>query len=188
MKNRCMRAPSVILFAGCALLFSACAHYPSGPSVMALPGSTKSFAEFRSDDLQCRDWALYQSGETPQEAATESAVRSALIGTALGAAVGAIIGSAYHDAGDGALIGAGSGLLAGSLAGASHADWAGASQQQRFDNAYTQCMYASGNQVPLPAGSMQTYPPVPPPPATASRRPPSPPPGMPPPPPPGVGY
>jgi hypothetical protein len=52
------------------------------------------------------------------------------------------------------------------------------SVQQRYDVAYSQCMYSRGNQVP---GYVQ-----PPPPAYAP--PPPPPPGYPPPPPPPPGY
>lgn len=45
-----------------ALLLSACVSVPSGPSVMTLPGSGKSFDEFRSDDYQCRQFAYEQLG------------------------------------------------------------------------------------------------------------------------------
>ncbi|MGH8745811.1 MAG: hypothetical protein ACREUK_04915, partial [Burkholderiales bacterium] len=41
---------------------SACAALPTGPSVMAMPGSGKSFDEFRADDAVCRQFALEQSG------------------------------------------------------------------------------------------------------------------------------
>ncbi len=65
-----MPAPRVILLAASGLLLFACAHFPTGPSVMVLPGSTKSFSEFQTDDARCRDWALHQSGATPRQAAT----------------------------------------------------------------------------------------------------------------------
>ena len=41
-------------------LLTACASTPSGPSLMALPGSDKSFDQFRNDDYQCRQVALEQ--------------------------------------------------------------------------------------------------------------------------------
>jgi hypothetical protein len=37
-----------------ASLLTACTSMPTGPSMMALPGSTKSFDKFRIDDNQCR--------------------------------------------------------------------------------------------------------------------------------------
>jgi hypothetical protein len=80
-------------------------------------------------------------------------------------------------------VGAGAGLLAGSMFGASNAQGSAYDVQRRYDYAYLQCMYASGNRVPMrgrmmsaapPQGVYSTQPPPPPPP-----------PGMPPPPPPG---
>src|SRR4030095_8698692 len=46
----------------CGLLFGACATVPSGPGVMALPGSGKSFEQFQIDDTACRQWASQQTG------------------------------------------------------------------------------------------------------------------------------
>ena len=37
---------------GCFLL-SACATVPTGPSVMVLPGSGRSFPQFQTDDANC---------------------------------------------------------------------------------------------------------------------------------------
>jgi hypothetical protein len=177
-----------------ALLLPACAHYPTGPSVLVLPGSSKTFSEFRFDDAVCRDWAGQQSGATPRQAAAENGVGAAAVGTAVGAAAGAAIGAAAGDPGAGAAVGAGSGLLLGSAAGAQRAEWAGGTLQRRYDDAYLQCMYANGNQIPLPADAFGGYAPGPHasrpvPPASrpdgprAGSRPP-PPPGAPPPPPP----
>ena len=45
-----------------ALLLSACATRPTGPSVMAMPGSTKTFDQFRLDDMDCRSYASEQTG------------------------------------------------------------------------------------------------------------------------------
>ena len=176
--------PRLILLAAAGLLLSACAHYPTGPSMMVLPGSGKSFTQFQSDDAKCRSWALHRSGSTSRHAATENAVGSAVVGTAVGAAAGAAIGAAAGDAGFGAALGAGSGLLLGSAAGASRAEWAGGTLQRRYDAAYMQCMYANGNQIPLALGAFATHPP--PPPSGAPLRVPPPPAGVPPPPPPGA--
>ena len=51
-------------------------------------------------------------------------------------------------AGAGALIGAASGLLVGTAAGSNSGQAYGREAQRRYDNAYVQCMYSYGNQVP----------------------------------------
>lgn len=130
-------------------MLSACATMPTGPSVMALPGESKSFDEFRIDDATCRQFAYEQvGGMAGQQAAQSSAVTSAVVGTAIGAAAGAAIGSASGDMGAGAAIGAGTGLLFGSAAGSSYAAGSYYEAQRRYDHAYLQCMYAKGNQIP----------------------------------------
>jgi hypothetical protein len=126
------------------LLLAACATLPNGPSVMALPGTGKTFDQFRADDFECRQYAGNSLGGTsPGDAQAESVVKSAAVGTAIGALAGAIIGG-HRGAG----AGAGTGLLAGSLMGASAGNSSGYGAQQRYDNAYVQCMYAKGDQVP----------------------------------------
>ncbi|RQW85808.1 MAG: hypothetical protein EHM79_10995, partial [Geobacter sp.] len=55
---------------GLALLAVAgCVYVPTGPSVMVLPGSGKSFEQFQGDDALCRQWAAYQVGQSPQQVA-----------------------------------------------------------------------------------------------------------------------
>lgn len=171
--------------AALGLALGACATLPSGPSVMVLPGSTKNFDAFRADEAVCRDYA-YRSvgGQTAQDAAANSAVASAVVGTAVGAAAGAAFGG-----GQGAAIGAGTGLLFGSAVGSSTAYASGYGTQVRYDNAYTQCMYARGNRVPVPASyvAQQRYAPAAPSspaPVTPRSAPPPPPAGLPPEPPP----
>lgn len=167
-----------------ALLLAACTTVPTGPSVMSLPGSGKSFDEFRADDAVCRQYALEQiGGATPGQTAVDSGVRSAVVGTAVGAAAGAALGGSR-----GAATGAGAGLIVGSMAGTGAADASAYGSQRRYDFAYQQCMYAKGNQVPIagqvaPRRSYRPYGSYPPPPAAGSM-PPPPPPGAPPPPPP----
>ncbi len=148
---------------------SACTVMPTGPSVMALPGSTKTFDQFRADDNSCRQFALQQvGGVDANQAATNSAVGSAVVGTALGAAAGAAFGG-----GSGAAIGAGAGLLTGSAFGVGASQASGYNVQQRYDYAYLQCMYAAGDKVPVrgstrmvqpSGGAYSTTPPPPPPP------------------------
>jgi len=130
-------------------VLSACATLPTGPAVMSLPGTGKSFDQFRADDALCRQFAYEQvGGVTGQQAAQNSAVTSTIVGTALGAAAGAAIGSASGQVGAGAAIGAASGLILGSAVGSGYASGAYYEAQQRYDNAYLQCMYAQGNRVP----------------------------------------
>jgi len=71
------------------LLLAGCASVPSGPRVMALPGSAKSADEFRSDDSACRQAAAIDATATKK--------------------------------------------------------W-------RYDMTYLECMYARGNQIPVPSG------------------------------------
>ena len=176
-----------------ALAVSGCATIPSGPSVMVLPGSSKNFEQFQMDDGLCRQWAGQQTGTTNDQAAAGSTVQGAAIGTLIGAAAGAALGAAAGNPALGAAAGAGAGLLGGSAVGASRGDAYAGSLQGRYDQAYVQCMYAKGNQVPVARGSraqQPTYsppPPPPPPPPAATTVPPGtppPPPGPPPPPPP----
>lgn len=147
------------------LALAACATVPSGPSVMSLPGTGKSFDQFRADDHECRQFASAQvGGATADQAAADSGVRSAAIGTVVGAAAGAAI-----DGGHGAAVGAGVGLLAGALAGTGAAHGSAYAVQQRYDAGYMQCMYAKGHKVPVSGRYVSpqpraTYTPPPPPP------------------------
>lgn len=140
----------LLIFSLLIASLAACATIPTGPSVMALPGTDKSFDQFRIDDASCRQFAYEQvGGVTAQQAAQNSAVSSAVVGTALGAVAGAAIGSASGDVGAGAAIGAGSGLILGSAVGTGYATEFYSEAQQRYDHAYLQCMYAKGHQIPV---------------------------------------
>jgi len=97
-----------------ATLLVACVSMPKGPSVMVLPGTGKSFDQFRYDDVECRQFADVQvGGASTSDIAADSAAKSAVVGTAIGAAAGAALGGR-----SGAAAGAGGGLLIGSAAGA----------------------------------------------------------------------
>jgi hypothetical protein len=166
---------TAIALAAVALVAAGCATPPpTGPSVMVLPGSGKSFEQFRFDDNECRQFASGQlGGTTNQQAANDAAVRNAVVGTAVGAAAGGLLGG-----NQGAGIGAGVGLAGGALSGTGAGESAGRTQQQRYDVGYQQCMYAKGHQIPMagryaPRSQMRQVAPPPPPP-----------PGNPPPPPP----
>ena len=134
-----------------ATLLTACANIPSGPSVMALPGSGKNFNQFRSDDYQCKQFAYEQvGGVTPNQSALASGASTAAVGAGLGAVAGALIGlGSGGGAGYGAAIGAGSGLIGGGIAGSGNARASGWMGQQRYDNSYVQCMFAQGHRVPV---------------------------------------
>lgn len=147
-----------------ALLLAGCTTIPTGPSILVLPGSGRSFDDFRADEVLCRQYAHDQvSGVTANQAAVDSGVKSAAVGTVVGAAAGAAIGG-----GRGAGVGAGAGLLLGSAAGADAASASGYGAQRRYDNGYIQCMYARGHRVPVsgnyaPERPRPYYPPPPPP-------------------------
>ncbi len=146
------------------LSLGGCVTVPAGPSVMALPGSGKSFEQFQADDAVCRQWGAQQTGLPPQEVANQNTATGAVAGTAIGAGLGAAIGAASGNAGAGAAIGAASGLLMGTSAGASAGQAYGWEAQRRYDIAYIQCMYAKGNQIPGRYRRVRRAAPPPPPP------------------------
>jgi hypothetical protein len=155
------------------LLLAACASTPSGPNVMVLPGSGKSFDQFRFDDYECRQYAHLQSGgDAPNQAAANSGVASAAVGAAVGTVAGAALGGS-----EGAGVGAGLGLATGALAGTGAAAHSGRTAQHRYDMGYQQCMYAKGHKIPMAASRYDGRP------THRQATPPPPPPGAPPPPP-----
>lgn len=137
-----------------ALLLAACATVPSGPSVMVLPGSSKTFDAFQADNFACQQFASASLGLGPpgSQVPDQTAGNYAAAATLIGAAAGAAIGSVAGQAGQGAAIGAGTGLLFGSAGAANAGAYGSYDYQRRYDNAYVQCMYAKGNQVPVRAG------------------------------------
>lgn len=157
------------------LVLAGCASVPTAPNVMALPGTGRTFDEFRADDMSCRAYAYQQiGGQAREQAASSAAVQNAAVGTAIGAVAGAAIGGR-----GGAGTGAGMGLIVGSASGAEASRAAVYGSQRHYDNAYVQCMYARGHRVPVSG----TYMPAPAP-SSAPAAVPPPPAGMPPPPPP----
>nr|WP_184006881.1 MULTISPECIES: YMGG-like glycine zipper-containing protein [unclassified Paraburkholderia] len=143
---------AVVSLAG-TIALAGCAGMPTGPTVMALPGTGKSFDQFRADDATCQQFASQQTGgvSTQQAAATR-----ALGGTAVGTALGAAAGAAFSGR-RGAAVGAGAGLLGGSMIGAGMAQSSATSLQHRYDQAYIQCMYANGERVPVPRSAADVY-------------------------------
>lgn len=156
-----MRSATRFLSLASVVALGACAVAPPpGPTVMALPGKGKSMQAFQQDEYTCRQYAASQTGVAPAQAANNSAVGSALVGTALGAGVGAALGSVGGAVGAGAAIGGATGLLAGSAIGANNAQASAANVQQRYNIAYTQCMYGHGDTVQAapPPGYAGSYP------------------------------
>jgi len=142
MSKRLLSVAAVVALAGCATV-------PTGPGVMVLPGSQKSFDQFRADEGDCRQYAqAVLGGPNAAQAANDAAAANAVAGAAFGAAVGAILGSVTGHAGNGAAIGAGTGLLFGGTAAGNSSGYSSVQLQRQYDIAYLQCMYARGNQVP----------------------------------------
>ena len=123
-------------------LLTACTTIPTAPSILALPGTNRTFESFRADDQDCR---LYASRQITVSVA-DPGVQSAVTGTAIGAVAGAAIGGQQ-----GAAVGAGSGLLVGSAVGAESSQTYSYGTQRQYDHAYIQCMYGRGHKVPVSA-------------------------------------
>lgn len=150
MRHTISRSLLVII----SLTLDGCNTLPTGPSVLVLPGAHQNFAKFTQDDGFCRQYALFQVGGTsPQASAAQTGAGAAAAGTAIGAASGAAIGGGY-----GAAVGAGAGLAGGSVVGTGMGYQSGYATQQRYDQAYIQCMYGHGHQVPI--SGVITHPPT----------------------------
>ena len=139
-------SPAVFLVATGALL-GACAQTPMGPTVQVMPGPGKSFDAFQGDQSTCKAFAANQvKGQA--EAANNQAIGTAAVGTLLGAGLGAAAGSLGGAAGGGAAVGAAAGAGLGTGIAANNTSYAQMSIQQQYDSAFSQCMYAKGDQVP----------------------------------------
>jgi hypothetical protein len=156
-------------------LLAGCVTAPSGPSVMVLPGDGRSFDQFRSDDMDCRNYANSQvGGASTDQVAADSVAKSAVLGTLLGAAAGGAI-----DGRSGAAAGAGAGLLIGALAGTGAGQGSAYGLQRRYDYAFQQCMYSKGHRIASSGRTSYRYPPplgYAPPPAQSNYPPPNTPP------------
>lgn len=123
-------------------LLAACASTPMGPTVLVMPSPNKPFDVFQQDQEQCKQYAQSQVAGQASSANT-GAVGRATLGALLGAGLGAAVGN--HQ---GAGVGAGVGALAGTASGGDSTDRADNVIQIQYNNAYEQCMYSKGNQVP----------------------------------------
>ena len=141
-----------------ALLVTACASQPTGPTVRVLPGPNKPFQVFQEEDGYCRHYASTQVAGDSDKANNDQLLDTG-IGAVGGAAIGALLGG-----GRGAAVGAGVGAVGGTAVGAGNSDRKQWSSQKRYDYAYEQCMYSKGNQIPGTYYYPQAAPPPPPPP------------------------
>ncbi|MCD7097818.1 hypothetical protein [Stenotrophomonas sp. MMGLT7] len=134
---------------GIVLALAGCATTPMVPSVRVMPAPNQPFQAFQADDATCRQYAAGSvRGMTDQ--ANNRAVGSAALGTVLGAAVGAALGGGPGPHHDGGLVAVGA-VTGGAIGASNGSAGPGNSQygiQQAYDNAYAQCMYSRGNQVP----------------------------------------
>jgi Putative peptidoglycan binding domain len=139
------------------LLLAACAQTPMGPTVQVMPGQGKPFDQFQTDQVVCKQFAE-QSVSGQAHNANMRGLGAAALTTVLGAGLGAAIGG-----GHGAAIGAAGGALGGAGIGAATSSKSQNSIQDQYNNAYAQCMYSKGNQVPGYAPAPAAYAPPPPP-------------------------
>ncbi len=137
----------LISFFGCS------SPTPTGPKIAVMPSPAKPFDVFIAEDKLCREFAMQSIGKSPGSA-TGHAAGTVVAGTAIGTAAGAIMGGRQ-----GAATGAGLGLIMGTVGGISRADYEGNEIQWSYDTAYSQCMYAKGNQVPGYQMQQQVMPP-----------------------------
>lgn len=128
---------------------------PQGPSMTVLPGTGKTFADFKQDDNECRQFARDSIGGSKSGMGeVVKALGITGVGAGLGAAVGGGIGGTHTNrysptlnAQSGTAIG-----VAGGAATAMQTHNADANNDQaRYDHAYVECMYANHNKIPASA-------------------------------------
>jgi uncharacterized membrane protein YebE (DUF533 family) len=144
----------LILLCGCS------STTPIGPKIAVMPAPGKPFDQFVGEETICRQYASSTISGAPKSA-SNTAAGSIIAGTALGTAAGALIGGRQ-----GAPVGAGVGLIVGSGAASGQQGYEARDIQWSYDNAYAQCMYSKGNQVP----GFQTQQSMGPPPSTKTER------------------
>lgn len=146
-----------VVYCSALLMFSGCMTTgPIGPKVAVMPAPGKPFEVFAAEDHLCRQYAEQSIGLPHDAAASKNFAGSAVAGAAIGTVAGALLGGR-----EGAPVGAGVGLIAGSATGSNQAEYASRDAQWSYDNAYKQCMYAKGNQIPGYQLQQQIPPPPP---------------------------
>jgi len=127
---------------------SAVACTPKYPLTTVLPGPQINFITFKAQDEACREWATERTHSNAAKITLGT-----VGGTALGAAVG--IGVGALTANPHVLINGAIGGGVGALGGGALATRNTISVHDQYDRAYTQCMYAQGNQIPLTLDNVQ---------------------------------
>ena len=127
-----------------------------GPSVQVMPGPGKTFDAFQADNATCKGFATQQV-QGQADASNQRAVGAALLATVLGAGVGAAGGALGGNAGAGAAVGSAVGVGTGTAIGASNSSADQQNIQVQYDNAFSQCMFTKGEQVPGYAPAAVAY-------------------------------
>jgi hypothetical protein len=144
----CRCAKLIGALGGVAWLTACTIPPPSGPTVMAIPPPGKNLAVFQQEDGQCRSYAAATIGALPPG----QALPLAAAGTASATAASAASNSNATSGDAGATTGGAPGYAGNVAAGATYAASSVYDVQTRYDIAYTQCVYSSGNAVlPMPA-------------------------------------
>ncbi len=134
----CHRAKLIGALGGVALITACTIPPPSGPTVMAIPPPGKNLGVFQQDDGQCRTYAAATIGALPPGQAPPT-MSTPPPSDAKAGDLGAAGGSEPGYAGNVA-------------AAATYAASGAYDVQTRYDIAYTQCIYSSGNAIlPMPA-------------------------------------
>ncbi len=126
-------------------LGAGCSGIPDGPDVLVMPGRGRTLTSCQIDDEFCREFAVARLGSDSSDGAVaQFTATAAVVGAALGGLVGGLI-----DGPRGAVLGGGTGAVGGGAAGYGQSSY-GVRQkyQQRYDNAFVQCMYSRGHRVP----------------------------------------
>jgi len=112
-----------------------------GPTALVMPAQGKPFDVFAQEQAMCKQFA---DGEVDGGASMSNLKQfgTAAVTTALGAGLGAAVRNRR-----GAQIGGAMGAIAGGSMAALGSAHDQNSLQGRYDLAYTQCMYARGNQI-----------------------------------------
>jgi peptidoglycan hydrolase-like protein with peptidoglycan-binding domain len=106
---------------------------------------------FAADQTACKTFAAQQV-QGQADAANRQAIGAGALATVVGAGAGAAIGGGGRYTGRSAAAGAGLGIATGAAIGAQTSQNAQGVIQLQYDNAYAQCMYTRGDQVPgMPA-------------------------------------
>jgi hypothetical protein len=125
-----------------ATLLSGCASPPMGPTAIVMPASGKPFEAFAQDQTMCKQFADGQV-DNGADMSNLRQIGTVAVSTLLGGGLGAALRGAH-----GAEIGSAMGAITGAAMGGRGSAHDQNGLQNRYNLAYSQCMYARGNQVP----------------------------------------